>query len=186
MEDRRLLTFPAALIALLCAAAPALAHVERPSYWADPAADTSVKPAAGGKIPKIRSLASALDKKLPGSTRVVCQPDSLKQLKTSVARAEKSGYDIRPTDHRSFSNKAGDRLIAINTKLFKLCRYREIQPAVNASGNNDRVVIMPGLYEEPTSRAQPTNDPKCKDLKTNGDRPGEENGAFTYKGEFTC
>src|SRR3954462_6475685 len=111
MEDRRLLAFFVTLIALLCAAAPALAHVERASYWPDPAPDTSVKPAAGGKGPKIRSLASALNRKAPGKTRVGCQPASLTQLKASVANARKNGYDIRPTDHRSLSAKAGARLI---------------------------------------------------------------------------
>src|SRR3954451_4138839 len=125
MDDRRLLVTLLAFAALLLLAAPALAHVERASYWPDPAPDCSIKPCTGGKVPKIRSLASALDKKRPGKTRVVCQSDSLKQLKASVARAETSGYDIRPTDHRSFSANAGKRLIAINTKLFKLCKYRE-------------------------------------------------------------
>ncbi|MEA2482343.1 MAG: hypothetical protein QOC55_290, partial [Thermoleophilaceae bacterium] len=47
MEDRRLPAFVAALIALLCVAAPAFAHVERTAYWPDPRPDTSVKPAAG-------------------------------------------------------------------------------------------------------------------------------------------
>ncbi|HYZ29192.1 MAG TPA: right-handed parallel beta-helix repeat-containing protein, partial [Thermoleophilaceae bacterium] len=186
MDDRRLPVTALLVCAALLLAAPALAHVERPSYWPDPAPDTSVKPAAGGKVPKVRSLASALDKKLPGETRVVCQPDSLERLKASVTLALEGGYHIRPSDHRSLSKKAGARLIAINTKLFARCKYREIQPAVNASGNNDRVVIMPGLYEEPTSRAQPTHDPKCNDLKTDGDHPGEQGGALTYKGEFTC
>src|SRR3954454_18805307 len=182
----RLSAFLVTLAAALLLAAPALAHVERPSYWPDPAPDCSIKPCAGGKVPKIRSLASALNKKLPGTTRVVCQPDSLKQLKTSIANARKNGYDLRPTDHRSFSKKEAKRLLKVNTKLFKLCRYHEIQPAVTASGNNDRVVIMPGLYTEPESRAKPTHDPACKDMKTDGDHPGEANGAFTYKGEFTC
>ena len=51
----------AALVAVaLALAASASAHVERPSYWPDPAADTSIKPATGGKVPKARSLASAL------------------------------------------------------------------------------------------------------------------------------
>jgi hypothetical protein len=186
MEDRRLLAFFVTLIALLCVAAPALAHVERASYWPDPAPDTSVKPAAGGKVPKIRSLASALNKSLPGKTRVVCQPDSLKQLKVAVANARKNGYNIRPTDHRSFSKKDGARLIKTNTALFKLCKYREIQPAVTASRNNDRVVIMPGLYTEPTARSKPTHDPACKDLRTDGDHPGEQGGALSYKGEYTC
>jgi hypothetical protein len=186
MDERRLPAFLLALIAILVVAAPAFAHVERPSYWPDPAPDTSVKPAAGGKVPKIRTLRSSLNKKLPGKTRVVCQPSSLKQLRIAVKAAVKNGYFIRPTDHRNYNKAQGKRLIAINKKLFKLCKYREIQPAVTASGNNDRVVIMPGLYTEPTSRAQPTHDERCKDLKTDGDHPGEENGAFTYKGEFTC
>src|SRR3712207_8455854 len=43
------------------------------------------------------------------------------------------------------------------TTLFRSCRYREIQPAVDRSRNNDRVVIMPGLYLELTARRQPTN-----------------------------
>src|SRR5436190_14170010 len=149
MEDRRLLACVFALVALLCAAAPAIAHVERASYWPDPAPDCSIKPCAGGKVPKIRSLASALNKKLPGSTRVVCQPDSLKQVKASVANARKNGYDIRPSDHRSLSKKEGDQLIKVNAALFRMCKFREIQPAVTASGKNDRVVTMPGLYTQP-------------------------------------
>jgi hypothetical protein len=186
MDGWRLPLILPALIALLCLAAPALAHVERASYWPNPAPDCSIKPCTGGKVPKIRSLASALDRKRPGSTRVVCQPSSLRQLKASVARAIKSGYNIRPTDHRSFSKKQGRRLMAINTKLFRLCKYREIQPAVTASHNNDRVVIMPGLYMEPESRAKPTHDPACASLKTDGDHPGEQGAAYSYKGEFTC
>src|SRR3954452_21871918 len=123
MNGRRLLLTTLAIAATLLVAAPALAHVERASYWPDTAPDCSLKPCAGGKVPKIRSLASALNKKLPGTTRVVCQPDSLKQLKTSIANARKSGYDLRPTDHRSFSRKEAKRLLKVNTKLFKLCRY---------------------------------------------------------------
>src|SRR5947208_16894445 len=107
MDVRRLPVTLLTFAALLLIAAPALAHVERPSYWPDPAPDCSINPCAGGKVPKIRSLSSALDRKAPGDTRVVCQPDSLKLLKASVANAEKSGYDIRPTDHRTLTQRAG-------------------------------------------------------------------------------
>src|SRR5258706_3222051 len=113
MEDRRVLGCAVFIASLLCVSAPAFAHIERPSYWPDPAPDTSVKPPAGGGVPKIRSLASALNRKLPGSTRVVCQADSLKQLKQAVARATKNGYDLRPTDHRTFSKQDGQRLIKV-------------------------------------------------------------------------
>src|SRR4051812_23413509 len=117
----------------LALSASALAHVERPGYWPDPAPDTSVKPAAGGGVPKVRSLSSALDRKRPGSTRVVCQQSSMVRLRASIARARKHGYDIRPSDHRSLSARQARHLLRINQRLQKLCRYREIQPAVAAS-----------------------------------------------------
>ena len=50
----------------------ALAHLERPSYWPDPAPDTSVSPPAGGEVPTARSLDSAVTGEGPGDVRVVC------------------------------------------------------------------------------------------------------------------
>jgi hypothetical protein len=47
------------LVGVLLVPQVALSHIERNSYWPDPAPDTSVKPAAGGKVPKARSLSSA-------------------------------------------------------------------------------------------------------------------------------
>jgi hypothetical protein len=172
-----------ALLAAAALAAPASAHVERASYWPDPAPDCSIKPCTGGAVPKARSLRSALDAKLPGSTRVVCKPDSLKLLNASIKSARTNGYDIRPTHHRSFSRKAAKRLRAINVKLFKRCRYHDIQPAVTASHNNDRVVVMPGLYTEPESRAKPTNDPACEQYKINNESSA---GAVSYAYQANC
>jgi hypothetical protein len=74
----------------------------------------------------------------------------------------------------------------INRTLAKRCRYREIQPAVNASDNNDRVVVMPGIYTEPTARAKPTNDQSCNEFRTNGDKPGEEGTALSYAFQVHC
>ncbi len=180
-------TLAAAVIAsLLVFAGSAVAHVERPSYFPDPAPDTSVTPPAGGKVPKIRSLGSALRKSAPGRTRVVCRPDSMKRLRKSIAKARKRGYLIRPSDRRKLRAKQAKRLMKTNRKLRKLCRYREIQPAVTASSNNDRVVILPGLYTEPTSRAQPTQDPACAQYKTNGDRPGDKGTALSYEYQVRC
>src|SRR4051812_30176615 len=164
----------------------ASAHVERPAYWPNPAVDTSVKGGTGGKIPTIRSLPSALDTKPAGDTRVVCQPDSLARLQASIAKARRSGYDIRPSEHKTLSAAQAKALLTTNQKLFKRCSFNEIQPAVTASHNNDRVVIMPGLYTEPTSSAQPTHDPKCASLRTNGDRPGNEGQALSYAYQSTC
>ena len=175
----------AALTTLLLASV-AVAHVERPSYFPNPAPDTEVSPAAGGEVPKARSLASALKKKLPGTTRVVCQSDSLKRLRSSIATARRSGYSLRPSDVRKLSSKQAKKLLKVNKKLRKMCRFREIQPAVEASKNNDRVVVMPGLYLEPTARAKPTNDPACEKFRTNGDKPGEEGNALSYAYQFKC
>lgn len=184
MDARRLLVALAVL--LTWSGSDALAHVERPSYFPDPAADTSVVPAAGGEVPRIRSLASALKRKPAGRTRVVCQRDSLARLRRSLRTARRAGYDIRPSDHRTLSAKRARRLLKINRKLRRRCRFTEIQPAVTRSSNNDRVVVLPGLYTEPTSRAQPTQDPACAELKVNGDRPGNEGQALSFEYQTRC
>src|SRR3954452_3586967 len=93
------------VLAALIVPAIALAHIERASYWPNPKPDLSVHPPTGGKVPKVRSLASALDKGKPGATRVVCKSNSLGLLKKSIRKARKHGYDIRPTDHRTLSAK---------------------------------------------------------------------------------
>ncbi len=168
------------------AAAPASAHIERPSYWPLPAADCSVHPCAGGAVPTPRSLASALVRTRGSTTRVVCQPDSLKRLNASIGVARNRGYWLRPSDHRSLGAAAAKRLLAINRKLYHRCRYDEIQPAVTASHNDDRVVIMPGLYTEPESRAQPTDDPRCSQYKITDNQGGDISGAVSYPYQFHC
>jgi hypothetical protein len=171
-------------IATFAFAAAASAHIERPSYWPDPAPDTSVQPPAGGAVPAARSLASALDRKAPGDTRVVCQADSLTLLKASIARAQTEGYNIRPSDHRILSPREAKKLLKVNRQLKKLCKYSEIQPAVTASGNNDRVVVMPGLYTEPTSRSAKTFDPGCARYKRNTEFG--DPGALSYAYHVHC
>ncbi|SEG90549.1 parallel beta-helix repeat (two copies) [Thermomonospora echinospora] len=177
---RRLSATVAAAIALvLCGSLVADAHIERPSYWPLPGPDCSISPCAGGKVPTPRSLASAIVPAQGSTTRVVCRPDSLKRLEASIKKARKSGYSIRPYDRRGFSATEARELRRINRALFAQCRYREIQPAVTASGNNDRVVVMPGLYTEPTSRSKPTHDKACDPYKLS-------TGAYSYKGETMC
>jgi hypothetical protein len=175
-----------ALTAALGLTASSSAHVERPSYWPDPAPDTSIKPAAGGKVPKVRSLRSALRAKAPGRTRVVCQRSSMRRLKRSIRRARRSGYDVRPSEHRRLGRKQARRLLRVNRRLRKMCRFHEIQPAVTKSRNNDRVVVMPGLYLEPTSRSSPTPDKRCDEYRTNGDRPGQDGVALSYAYQAKC
>jgi hypothetical protein len=175
----------AALIVALVLPGLVWAHVERASYWPDPAPDCSVTPCAGGQVPTVRSLASAVATGGPGVTRVVCQPDSIKRLRVSIHNAEVTGYVLRPTQPlQKISTKEGYALLSLNQKLFKRCTFNSIQEAVTQSGNNDRVVIMPGLYTEPRSREAPTNDPSCAQYRITNDRG--ETGAVSYAYQFHC
>ena len=165
-------------------ASPASAHVERPSYWPHPAPDCSIQPCAGGEVPTMRTLGSALGKHRGVTTRVVCKKDSLKRVKRSIKAARKNGYNVRPTDHRALGRKEARKLLRVNTRLFARCHYRDIQAAVTASDNQDRVVVMPGLYEEPASRAQPTNDPACAPFRTSAD--SGDPGALSHDYQLHC
>ncbi|MFL6025224.1 MAG: right-handed parallel beta-helix repeat-containing protein [Marmoricola sp.] len=173
-----------ALSAVLVVPQVASAHVERPSYWPDPKPDCSISPCAGGKIPSIRSLASSLNAAAPGTTRVVCKSNSLTLLRASISLARKYGYRNRPTVKSTLSAAQADQLLRVNTALFKKCAYHEIQPAVTASHNNDRVVVMPGLYTEPTARSAPTFDPACDKYETKSD--GGDPGALSHAYQVHC
>jgi hypothetical protein len=172
------------VVLALLAPAGASAHVERSAYWPDPAPDCSVSPCAGGAVPQARTLKSALRRKAAGDTRVVCQDDSLDRLKAAIAKAREHGYDVRPTDHRKLGSKRAKRLLEINRRLAERCEFHEIQPAITASHNNDRVLIMPGLYMEPTARSQPTHDPACNPYKTHSD--SGDPGAVSHAYQLYC
>ena len=181
---RFFLALTIALSAVLAVPQLASAHVERPSYWPDPKPDCSISPCAGGKVPAIRSLASALVAANPGTTRVVCKPNSLTLLKNSIAVARLYGYRNRPTVKSTLTATQATQLLNVNTQLFAMCQYDEIQSAVTASGNNDRVVVMPGLYTEPTARSAPTFDPACDQYKTTSD--GGDPGALSHAYQIHC
>ncbi len=169
------------VLAALVVPASASAHIERASYWPDPAPDCAVKPCAGGQVPKARSLAAVARAR---RTYVVCRPDSLRRLRRAVRRAVKSGYDVRPTDHRSFSARAGRRLLRVNRRLARRCRFGAIQPAVSKAGNNSTVVVLPGLYTEPRSRAARADDPACARFRLHNDKG--ESGAVGYEYQARC
>lgn len=154
-----------ALVGALLVPALASAHLERPSYWPDPAPDTSVNPPAGGAVPKARSLASAVTGKGPGKVRVVCRPSSLRLALRSIRSAKNKGFLLRPSQPVvQLSKRKAGKLKAANRKFAKKCKFKSIQSAINASGNNDRIVVMPGIYREKQSRLAPVNDPKCQSL----------------------
>jgi len=240
---RRLATVVIALGALVALPALALGHIERASYWPNPGADTSVNPAAGGAVPDVRPLATALDAGQPGVTRVVCKGTSvaqpklkslkklrkkrkaakkhghraqvrrlnrkIKKVKKSNARklaawqaslkqnpsmqaldagladAVAHGYVLRSSQPRiQVSQAEADQIRNLNARLLAQCHYDSIQAAVNDSGNNDRVEIMPGLYTEPQSRAAPTQDPACADMVETNDHG--TTGALSYKYQVNC
>ena len=173
----------AAAAAAMIAPAFALAHVERSTFWPNPAPDRSVKPAAGGEVPEYRTLGSALKRKPAGDTRIVCQDDSLNLAKQAIRKGRK-GFKVRPNeDKRRLNRKKARKLKKLNRRFAKKCEYDSIQDAVNDSGNNDRVVIMPGLYTEPESRAKPENDPACASLTEDSDHG---TGAVSYRYQATC
>lgn len=180
MRKRRGFVAIAVGAALLVSAPLAFAHIERASYWPSPAFDGDVNPAAGGQVPKTRGLFSALDAKPPGKTRVVCQgKNSLKKLRGALKVAQTRGYKLRLSGKRKhIGEKKAERLLDFNERLFEKCNFDSIQDAVNAAGNNDRIVVMPGVYTEPDSRAAPTNDPKCADLLEENDE--SETDALSY------
>ena len=174
------------VILVWCASTPsALAHLERTSYWPDPSPDTSVTPPAGGAVPVARTLKSSLSTALPGRTRVVCKRDSLRRALASIRRARKAGYRLRPTlPVTRLTRKQARSRERLSRALFERCRFRDIQAAVLRSANNDRVVVMPGVYLEQPSRAQPTEDPRCAGLhETNA---FGEPGATSYRYQVAC
>src|SRR3954471_4596179 len=189
--------------AVMLVPALAFAHIERASYWPDPGPDTSVKPAAGGSVPAVRKDFSALKTKNPGKTRVVCSQvpskklkkhgttkqlsknKSIKALNKDLKKAQKKGYTLRPSQPPiKLKKKKVKKLRGFNIKLLRHCQYKSIQDAVTASHNNDRVEVMPGLYTEPKSRAKPTNDPACANLKITNDK--NNSGAVSYAYQFHC
>ncbi|WP_109507563.1 right-handed parallel beta-helix repeat-containing protein [Nocardioides speluncae] len=190
-----LLVAVVAPVLLLSTASPAAAHIERPAYWPDPAPDCTVKPCAGGKVPRARSLFTALDKSRTGRTRVVCQGHrtdrpaanpSLGRLQRSLAYAREHGYKFRPTERpRRLTEKHARQLWRFNVRLLRACTYHHIQAAVTDSGNNDRVVVLPGVYTEPRSRAFKTHDPACDKYESFSDFPRTA-GAATYKYHYYC
>jgi hypothetical protein len=178
-----------AAAALLAAPALAHAHLERPSYWPDPAPDTTLRPAAGGEVPDARPLWSAPSGRGPGKVMVVCQGDgarrSLAVLRSSLRRARTTGYRLRPSQPvvRVSGRRAG-RLLRLNLALAKRCRYDSVQRAVLDAGNNDRILIMPGRYEEPRSRSAPENDPRCNPRLLQKDASGDLAPSYEY--QVTC
>ena len=174
-------------LAVMAGSVPAASgHLERPSYWPDPRPDRSVQPAAGGEVPDARSLASAVSGKGPGQVRVVCKGDggekSLRLAFRSIGAAQDKGFRLRPSVPMTrYGPREARALRGINAALAEKCGYHSVQAAINDSGNNDRVVIMPGRYIERRSRKAPTNDPKCDPSMIQADTSGAPTPSYKYQ-----
>jgi hypothetical protein len=189
LRGRLFLVAAIAIAGALALPGLALAHLERPSYWPDPNPDCSVIPCAGGSVPVARSLESAVSGAGAGDVLVVCQgkkgKDSLQSLHDSIQSARKDGYRLRPSQPKiTLSVHEANELRKINQALAKQCAYDSVQQAVFAAGNNDRIVIMPGVYEEPQARSAPENDPRCVPDLLQTTASGAE--APSYKYQVTC
>jgi hypothetical protein len=145
------------------------------------------KPPKGGNRAASKSATGAERK----YKRAVKKNASIKRLDKTIKKVtkgknkKKRGYVLRPSEPKvKVGKKAAKKLRKFNVRLLEECRYDSIQKAVTASGNNDRVVIMPGVYTEPNSRKAPTNDPKCDGLEEVNDRG--QTGALSYKYQLSC
>jgi hypothetical protein len=215
-RGKRAVVAIAAVTATLVAVPVALAHIERASYWPNPSAESLGKTSTGGKVPTVRGLFKALDKKPVGETHVVCQGKvpkkpkkgasskakkrykkavsknkSMKRLNKTLKKAvfnknkKKRGYVLRPSEPKvKVKKKYGKKLRNFNAKLLRKCKFDNVQDAVDKAGNNDRVIVMPGVYTEPDSRSAPTNDPKCDGLEETNDRG--QTGALSYRYQLSC
>jgi hypothetical protein len=73
-----------------------------------------------------------------GTSLVVCKGDSKRRIMKYSGALQKRNLD-----------------------LLKLCRYSDIQAAVNAASNGYRILVLPGVYQEIPSRLKPEPDPSC-------------------------
>ncbi len=136
-------------------------------------------------MPKARSLKSAVTGKGPGDVRVVCKKRSLDLALASIREARQEGFRLRPSlPETVYGKKKARKMKRINRALAEDCEYHAIQPAVNDSGNNDRIVIMPGRYTEPKSRKAPLNDPKCNPSMLQETQSGAQAPSYEY--QATC
>jgi hypothetical protein len=114
---------------------------------------------------------------------------SMMRLDAALDDAVANGYEIRPSEPRvQVTQQEADRLWDFNARLLARCGYDSIQDAVNDSGNNDRVVVMPGIYTEPDSRAVESHpelaDNLCADMFEENDEGNT--GALSYRYQFHC
>jgi hypothetical protein len=102
-------------------------------------------------------------------------------LNRSIRQARRRGFRLRPSQSViRYRPQWAKTLRRINRRLANRCRFNSVQPAINRSGNNDRVVIMPGRYVEKRARDMPVDDPRCADM-TQTDGRGRQAPSYEYQ-----
>ena len=157
------------------AAAVTVSQAHRRTSSAPPTGPTRRPTARSARRPAARCRRRAAStrrspRSRPADTRVVCQDSSIRPCQEGdPARPRRAAYKA-PADPEGASGDLEAPRAAGCSRFNRLLRAqvqvraRSSRP-VTRSGNNDRVVIMPGIYTEPESRAAPTHDPKCADLR---------------------
>jgi hypothetical protein len=110
-----------------------------------------------------------------GTIHIVCRPDSRQRINRIYAGSSKEA---------SFARR-------LKLKQLNRCKFQEVQKAVDAASTGARIFIMPGVYEEPSARKVPFNDPKCsmddpKYWEPTDDSHGENGKVATYQFQWDC
>jgi hypothetical protein len=121
--------------ALAGLAGPAVAHRERPI----------ASPVRAGTVPDLA--------RTHRTTLVVCKASS---RPTRAALDEIRGR-LRAGGAERARAKAELATWKRNTKLFRKCRYEHIQAAVHDAPDGTAILVLPGVYREEPSRAQPSH-----------------------------
>src|SRR5215207_1276605 len=127
-----------------------------PSAAAHPERQTFFPDGSQGSVPTYRTKG--------GKLLVVCKRDSAKRIR------------------RSFSGKRERKRL----RLVRKCRFRHVQQAVDAAGNDARNKILPGVYRERPSRRAPEPDPRCADDYEEIGRGGEAVRVASYDYQRRC
>jgi hypothetical protein len=106
-------------------------------------------------------------------------PGAVPKLRTSGPRI----VVCRPDSRRRIGQLPSRRMRARNLRLLRACRTRQIQRAVDKARNGTRILLLPGVYTEPRSRAMPDDDPRCAGLKI---ETAEGSMAPSYDYQLAC
>ena len=120
-----------------------------------------------------RSVGEVPEPRTTGRTLIVCKSDSAKRIRSSW-----KGKGAKRTKQR--------RAVS---KLVSKCRFRHLQQAVDAATTGSRILMLPGVYREEPSRAQPVKAEKCQGpgyWESSGDNHQEDGRVPTYLHQVDC